>query len=1136
MSTDPKKPLSGDDPSSSEAATTAVIARPEPAEPPYADDLPARPRLTEVPPTLLYEGLERYQIEIEHARGGLGRILIARDLRFGRLVAIKELLGLSEKASARFLREAVVSARLEHPSIIPVYDAGRWPDGTLYYTMKLISGRSFHEFVEGVEALDDRLALVPHVLAVADAMAYAHSHHIIHRDLKPANIMVGSFGETMVIDWGLAKDLSEPTEEIEEGELPVTLPGADLTIMGAVLGTPQYMAPEQARGERVDERVDVYAIGAVLFYLLVGKAPHSGTSLDEILSKARSAEVALLAPLPEGVPKDLAAIIRKAMARDPEHRYRTAGELAEDLRRFLRGQLVSAHEYSGLTLLGRWLARHRIAVTVAALLLTVLAGVSIYGVRRILAERNAAEAERRVALARSNELVRVQAENALEHDPTQTLAWLKTLPPDAKSEKASRELALDAVSRGVARHVFRKTEGKTSYNTASPDGRYLALADDGRTLRVWDLRESRTAARLPVVDDVAYLSFSPDGQTLAFTVWGRESVWLWRHVTGEMRELRDLGGMITSMVFSGDGRQLLLGDNGPEVRLLELASGKMRRFEGHEGLGTNMRLSPDGRLLVYAGPGGLIHRIDLESGDDQPLHGPELTLLLEFSPDGKALAAGTAAGTIWLWDLGRMQHRPLRGHTQCPGTLQFSHDGRRLLSASADHTVRLWDVEHETGQVLGEHAGGAAWAVFSSDEQVVASAGDDRLVRLYYLRTGDQRVLRGHEKLALRGQFLGNSPYLLTLGIDHTTRIWQLPPDPARVLHTGAWVGGLAFSPDGHHLAVADANDLVWYWDVGTGEAVSWHGHTRTVSSVAFSPDGRMMASASVDSTMRLWDTASGSNHQLAGHLSPVPDVLFAPDGRQLAFTGAGGGLHLWDLDRGQDRILPSLQKSIRSLAYSPDGQRIAAAGSEGDVSLWELGTGQHISLRGHQQPVLRVAFSHDGRWLVSGGTDGSVRLWDVSGGRTSHRLLGQQAKRIRTVAFSPDDRLVAAAGEDGAILLCQTAPHSCRPLDGHAGSIVKLDFSPDGQLLASAGNDSTVRLWDVAQEKCLRIHRHDAAVTDLAFSPDGKLLASAGTDSTARLWRVDPTPAVPLAPEALGQWLDTVTSVTLRGREPGTW
>jgi eukaryotic-like serine/threonine-protein kinase len=189
----------------------------------------------------------RYRVLGEHARGGIGRVMRAFDEDLERVVALKELQRHSRRAEARFVREAKITARLEHPAIVPIHDAGRWPDGSPYYAMKLVAGRSLRELLDERALFKDRMQLLPNVIAVAEALGYAHSRGVIHRDLKPSNIVVGDFGETMVIDWGLAKDLLADggTDDVDIGPYRIRS-DSDLTIAGSVIGTPAYMPPEQA--------------------------------------------------------------------------------------------------------------------------------------------------------------------------------------------------------------------------------------------------------------------------------------------------------------------------------------------------------------------------------------------------------------------------------------------------------------------------------------------------------------------------------------------------------------------------------------------------------------------------------------------------------------------------------------------------------------------------------------------------------------------------------------------------------------------------------------------------------------------------------------------------------------------------
>jgi tetratricopeptide (TPR) repeat protein len=316
------------------------------------DDLPRRP----------FDDLSpRYSLGDEIARGGGGRVVAAEDRRLGRRVAIK--LSLEEpESSIRLRREAELLARLEHPSIVSVHDLGHTDDGTPFYVMRLLDGETLKSRI-AARSFEERIALLPTMIAIVDAVAYAHHRGIVHRDLKPSNVIVGAFGETSVIDWGLARPVDAsgtPAGHAAAGD------DESLTRSGAVIGTPTYMAPEQAAGQRIDARADVYGLGAVLYHLLGGEPPYRGASSDDIVRKVIAGPPTPIAQVEPRVPADLAAIVAKAMARRCEDRYATAQELGSDLRRYQAGRLVAAHRYSVPARLRRWVRRHRAQVAAAA--------------------------------------------------------------------------------------------------------------------------------------------------------------------------------------------------------------------------------------------------------------------------------------------------------------------------------------------------------------------------------------------------------------------------------------------------------------------------------------------------------------------------------------------------------------------------------------------------------------------------------------------------------------------------------------------------------------------------------------------------------------------------------------------------
>jgi tRNA A-37 threonylcarbamoyl transferase component Bud32 len=403
----------------------------------------------------------RYKVEGELGRGGLGRVLRARDRVLDRPVAIKELLEPTAGASTRFVREALITARLQHPAIVPVHDAARWSGDRVFYAMKLVAGRPLSEAIAAGRTPRERLALLPSVIAVADAIAYAHSEGVIHRDLKPANVLVGDFGETVVIDWGLAKDLSTAVEPTPADDGPYRRAvAADATAAGSMLGTLAYMPPEQIDGSGVDARADVYALGAMLYHVLGGVAPHTGDSFQAVVGRILAGERTPLAQLAPDLPSDLHAIVNRAMAVDPAERYPSARELAEDLRRFQAGRLVVAHRYTWSERVRRWLGRHRAVAGVVAAATLVLGAYGAWSVQRIVEESRRADRERdaavRAADAAERERVRAEAaagEAAAERDRSEAQRQ-EAIALLTRVVNAAAHFEVDSVDLGRSREVI----------------------------------------------------------------------------------------------------------------------------------------------------------------------------------------------------------------------------------------------------------------------------------------------------------------------------------------------------------------------------------------------------------------------------------------------------------------------------------------------------------------------------------------------------------------------------------------------------------------------------------------------------------------------------------------------------------
>jgi tRNA A-37 threonylcarbamoyl transferase component Bud32 len=655
----------------------------------------------------------RFELLDELARGGLGRVFRARDPRTGRIVAIKEVLHPQPEIIQRFAREALVTANLQHPSIVPVYEVGRWPSGEPFYAMKLVDGRTLDALIGEAKTQAERLALLPHVIAVADALAYAHGEHVIHRDLKPANILVGAYGETVVIDWGLAKNLATG-EEIEVLRVASTIPPEQgETIAGSVLGTPAYMPPEQAIGDKLDERADVYAIGAILYHALSGTRPFAqAKALDELIELVARHSPTPLAELVPDLPPELVTIVEHAMARDPGQRYATAQGLAKDLRAFQAGKLVAAHEYTTWQLIRRWISQHKAVVATAAVALGVLIVVGALGVWRIANERDEATKQRTIA---QTERTDAQAARALAEqrfaDSLQELARQALLAGDLAK---SLPLVVGALHD---REVVTPALGVIAAQARAP---YAAL---------------ELAIPSPAFGVNAGMP-SPSGDRVYTASGGDETIRVW-DIAGDKELWRKKAGYM--LAVAPDGNHVLTATNAGELVVLAASDG-----------------AELGRWKVTSGD-----RADLPSG-------------LSWSPDHVHFAAANDRGAIWLGAIGGGAPIALAGFTTKISSVEFSPDGAVLACASTDgDTVQLFDGRTGHPQTRITQTKGGVWGLAWLDADHLL-LGDEQFARSYNIRTHAVEMSLDHGTWVY-GFLVGGSPgkrWLLTYGDGTTARLW----------------------------------------------------------------------------------------------------------------------------------------------------------------------------------------------------------------------------------------------------------------------------------------------------------------------------------------------------------------------------
>ena len=1029
-----------------------------------------------------------YKLVSQLGEGGFGTVWLAeRREPFVQQVALKIVkAGMDSKAVvARFEQERQALAVMDHPHVAKVLDGGLTAQGRPYFAMEYVRGEPINDFCDRRKlAVRDRLSLF---LQVCEAVQHAHTKGIIHRDLKPSNVLV-SMGtddrpSAKVIDFGIAKAVSgRMTEQ--------TL----FTETGQMMGTPEYMSPEQADPGAVDidTRTDVYSLGVILYELLTGVPPFDPVDLRsrayrEIqrvireedpptpsarlstiatkdaelatrIGQARKEPVTALASL---LKSELEWIPLKAMRKERQERYDSPADLARDVANYLEGRPLVAAPESTAYRVRKYVRRNRgfvAAATAVVAALVVGLGLAAWQWREAVASEAAALHQ----LERSTNLLGVMAiGNALDaarrHDAVACRRELTLAEELGRSDLFAARLASAWCDQSIAGPLGNP--GGDGLRVAfSPDGKTI-VSSAGKALQLWDVSTGNPLGE-PMrghEDPVGSVAFSPDGKLLASGSLDH-TIRLWdvstRRPLGEPLRGHEL--TVTGVMFSPDGTRLLSTGDDRSVRVWDIGSRaeavrQMGRHEAPVGGLISPAFNRTGDVLACSDGRNIRLCESLTGaalGNAIPVPDGEVSCMA-MDPGGTVLAAGVGR-VIYVWDLRsrKLLGEPLRGHEGWIRSVAFSPDGRTLASGATDNTIRLWNLA--SGRAL-------------------------------------DRVLVGHQDR----------------------------------------IEDLAFSPDGHLLSSVSKDGAIRLWHPSALESLSapLAGHQARVMSLAFSFDGTVMAAGDSKRIIRLWHVPTGRalGLPLKGHSGDsfawISRLVFSQDGTTLA-SACQGEVRLWDVRSGEARCDPIAgdDHHVRCMVISNDGKLLVTSGDGRNIGFWDSRTGAPVGepIRGLAAPVDGLALSADGATLYGLGFDRVIRSWDFASRQPKGQvsLIGDQdAMLLRlgaggalavTVADEP-----GVGGQKGSIVVWDgiTGQAMTGPLEGHGNFVLSVAFSPDGRTLASGGDraGTSIRLWDLAAGKSLGEPMEARGTTCVAFSPDGRTLAAASSERLVRLWHTTP-------------------------------